>query len=132
MATTATNARVPSEARATYPPAEWIEMRIKPNGVAAAAMLAAGISSFVLGLMIVTTEAIPAWKNAVNFVPAVGPLSGKTDVMVAAYVIALVGLTIAWRNKTVAFGRVWTATLVLLALGVLGSFPLFYEAFTAH
>jgi lysylphosphatidylglycerol synthetase-like protein (DUF2156 family) len=121
---------LPSAAPGTYPPAEALRPD-KPNGVAAAAVLAAGVASFVLGLMIVLTEAIPAFKNAVNFQPPVGPLSGKTDIMVAAYVVSLIGLVIAWRDKSVNFGKVYTATLLLLALGLLGSFPLFYELFTA-
>jgi hypothetical protein len=127
-----TIARLEITATASAPSPIELGVVSKPNGVAAAAILAAAISSLVLGLMIVTTEAIPAWKTAVTFVGAVGPLSGKTDIMVAAYVGALVLLTAIWRGKTVDFGRVWTASLVFIALGLLGSFPLFYELFTAH
>jgi tetrahydromethanopterin S-methyltransferase subunit B len=129
---TITTKPIPTPAPGTYPPAEGLELPTRPNGVAAAAILAAAIGSFVLGLMIVTTEAIPAWKNMVNFVNPVGPLSGKTDFMLGAYIVALVALTAAWRNKSVDFARVWTISLGLLALGLLGSFPLFYEIFTAH
>ena len=122
----------PAVAPGAYPIAEYLDLQKKPNGVAAAAILAAGIGALVLGLMVITTEAIPSWKDAVNFVKPVGPLSGKTDIMVAAYAIALVALVVMWRNKAVNFARVWTASLVLLALGLLGTFPLFYELFTAH
>jgi lysylphosphatidylglycerol synthetase-like protein (DUF2156 family) len=124
--------RIPSAAPGAYPDAERLELPSRPNGVAAAAILAAAIGVFVLGLMIVTTEAVPAWKTAVTFSAPVGPLSGKTDFMVGAYVISLAALTAVWRGKTVNFGRIWTVSLVLMALGFLGSFPLFYEIFTAH
>ena len=124
--------RIPSTARDAYASAESLARPSKPNGVAAAAVLAAAIGAFVLGLMIVTTEALPAWKSAVTFQPQVGPLSGKTDLMVGAYVGALGVLVALWRGKNVDFPRVWTASLVLLVLGLLGSFPLLYESFTAH
>jgi lysylphosphatidylglycerol synthetase-like protein (DUF2156 family) len=124
--------RIPSTAPDTSPSADRLERPSKPNGVAAAAILAAASGACVLGLMIVTTEAFPAWKSAVTFQPPVGPLSGKSDFMVGAYVVALGVLVALWRGKNVNFSRVWTASLVLLVLGLLGSFPLFYESFTAH
>lgn len=125
--------RTPSTKIGAYPPAvDLYVQRPKPNGVAAAAILAAAISTLVLGLMTVTTEAIPAWNSAVTFVNAVGPLSGQTDIMVAAYVLALAILTALWRKKNVNFAQVWIASIVLLALGLLGSFPPIYHLFTAR
>jgi hypothetical protein len=82
--------------------------------------------------MVISSEAIPAWKTAVTFVGPVGPLSGKTDIMVVAYVVSLGVLLGRWRARNVNFGQVWTASLVLLALGLVGTFPLFYDMFTAH
>jgi hypothetical protein len=52
--------------------------------------------------------------------------------MLAAYVVVLGVLTALWPGKDVNFGRVWTASLVLLGLGFRGSLPLFYEVFTAR
>ncbi len=77
------------------------------------------------------SEAIPAFKNALNLYGPVGPLSGKTVAQVVIFLVAWAGLAYAWRGRTVAFGRVYAATLILIALGLLGTFPLVYEALTA-
>jgi hypothetical protein len=84
----------------------------------------------VLGASIVVTEAVPAWMTAVGhvYVPA-GPISGRSTLAVLAYVVALFVLVRLWHARNVNFGRVWTMSLVLLALGLLGSFPLFYGLF---
>ena|SRR5438876_4428995 len=104
----------------------------KPNGPAAAAILAAGIGCFALGLLVIASEAVPAFKNALSLYAPVGPLSGKTIAQVAIYFVAWAGLAYAWRGKSIAFGKVYTATLILVALGLVGTFPLVYEAFTAR
>ena len=109
----------------------WIVAPPKPNGPAAAAILAAGIGCFALGVLVNVSEAIPTFKSALTLYGPVGPLSGKTIAQVAIYFVAWAGLAYAWRGKSVAFGRVYVAALVLLALGLLGTFPLVYEAFTA-
>ncbi len=108
-----------------------IVARSKPNGPAAAAILGAGIGCFALGLLVVVSEAIPAFKTALNLYGPVGPLSGKTVAQVVIFLVAWAGLAYAWRGRTVAFGRVYAATLILIALGLLGTFPLVYEALTA-
>ena len=122
--------RVPTAVAGNYPAAEEIDLHTKPNGVAAAAILAAGIGACVLGVSIVVTEAIPAWMSAAAqvYVPA-GPISGRSTLAVLAYVVALVVLIRLWRARNVNFGRVWTVSLALLALGLLGTFPLFYGLF---
>src|SRR4051812_37189182 len=57
-----------------------------PNGPAAAAFLACGVGSAVLGLAIVLVEASPGHvKSWLNFYDPVGPLSGKTIVAVVAF-----------------------------------------------
>ena len=103
----------------------------KPNGPAAAAILAAGIGCFALGVLVIASEAIPAFKNALTVSASVGPLSGKTIAQVVIYFVAWGGLAYAWRGKSVAFGKVYLATLILVALGLLGTFPLVYQAFSA-
>jgi len=104
----------------------------KANGPAAAAILAAGIGCFALGLLVIASEAVPAFKNALSLYAPVGPLSGKTIAQVAIYFVAWAGLAYAWRGRSIAFGKVYTATLILVALGLVGTFPLVYEAFTAR
>src|SRR6266536_4889384 len=102
-----------------------------PNGAAVAAILAAAIGSAVLGLIIPISEALPAFKNALNWYNPVGPLMGKTLVAVIAYFVAWFLLHRAWKDRDVEFSTIWKIALVLLAIGFIGSFPLFYELFTA-
>ena len=122
--------RIPTAVAANYPVAEDVDAHTKPNGFAAAAILAAGIGAFVLGASIVVTEAVPAWMTAAAqvYVPS-GPISGRSTLAVLAYVVALGVLIRLWHARNVNFGRVWTASLALLALGLLGTFPLFYGLF---
>ena len=86
---------------------------------------------FALGATVVLSEAIPPFKAALAINSRVGPLYGKTIVEVLVYIVAWIGLAYAWRGKSVAFGKVYAATLILLALGLVGTFPLVYEVFTA-
>jgi hypothetical protein len=122
--------RIPTAVADNYPVAEGVDAHTKPNGVAAAAILAASIGACVFGATIVVTEAVPAWMNAAAQVyPPSGPISGRSTLAVVTYVVALVVLIRLWHARNVNFGRVWTVSLVLLALGLLGSFPLFYGLF---
>ena len=101
------------------------------NGPAAAALLGAGLGSATLGLMIVLVEASPrGFKNWLNFYNPVGPLSGKTIIAVAVYAISWLVMGIALRGKSVRLGRWVTATFVLIALGILLTFPPIYQLFT--
>ncbi len=111
------------------------ETQTKPNGPAAAAILAAGIGSFTVGLMTTLAEASVDIKNALDFSKnygigsGVGPLSGKVVVAVIAYVIAWAIAGYLWRGREVNFGRAFTATLVLLALGFALTFPPIFDLF---
>lgn len=102
---------------------------VMSNGAAAAAVLAAGIGSFALGLFTTLAEAIAPLKNALNFYNAAGPLSGKTTMAVLAWLVAWIVLHSMWRNRQVDFGKVFITTLILVALALVGTFPPFYEAF---
>ena len=97
-----------------------------PNGPAAAAILAAAIGGFFLGLATTAAEAMPAVKTALTWVGPVGPLSGKTGVGLIAWIVSWLAFGIAWRRSDVRFGRIYALTLILLAIGFLGTFPIFY------
>ncbi len=99
------------------------------NGLAAAAILAAGIGSMSLGLFTTLAEAIDSVKKALAFYNPVGPLSGKTTLAVVAWLVAWIILGSSWKNKQVNFATVFTASLILIALGLIGTFPPFYEMF---
>ncbi len=110
-------------------PERRVEQREIVNGPAAAAILAAGIGSLTLGIVTTLAEANAAISSALNLYPPVGPLSGKTLVAVVVWLASWVILHLMWRDKQVDFGRVFTTTLVLIALGFLGTFPIFFDLF---
>ncbi len=99
------------------------------TGPLAAAMLAAGIGSLVLGLMTILCENIGAFGNFFNFINAVGNLTGKTWVAILAWLISWAILGNKWRNQEVDFGKTYKATLILVGLGLLGTFPLIFDLF---
>jgi hypothetical protein len=99
------------------------------NGPIVAAMLAAGIGSFVLGLMICLAQGSKAIGNLLNFYDPVGPLSGKTIVAVVVWLIAWGVLANKWKDQSADFGKMYKVTLILVGLGLLGSFPVFFDLF---
>jgi hypothetical protein len=112
-------------------PAYWdgLNAPSKPSGPAAAAILAAGIGCFAMGLVTTLAAGFSALSNAIAFVKPVGPLSGKSDIAIAAYFVAWLVLYGLWRKRHVNIGPVGTATLILVGLGIIGTFPTFYDLF---
>ena len=99
------------------------------NGPAAAALLAAGIGSLALGLFVILAEASKSVNNAFNFYNPVGPLSGKTTVAIVIWILSWMILHSSWKNKQVGFTGVFTVSLILIVLGLLGTFPPFFDLF---
>lgn len=95
----------------------------KPTGPGAAAVVAAGIGTFTIGLMTSLAEASGSLNNGLNWYNPTGSLSGKTGVGIVAWLLAWVILHTAWKNKNVDFGRVFRWTLTLVILGFLFTFP---------
>jgi hypothetical protein len=102
-----------------------------PNGLAAAALLAGGIGSCALGVTTILNEASPAISNLFKFYGPAGPLSGKTTVAVIIWLVAWAILGFLWKDKEVDFAKVSLWALILLGLGLLGTFPLVFELFAA-
>jgi hypothetical protein len=111
----------------------------KPSGPAAAAMVAAGIGTLVLGIMVVLAEALGAdfRNNVLDFAriygigSGVGPLSGKVIIAVIAYLISWGILAVLWRRKEISLNRAFIATLVLVAAGFALTFPPIFLLFEA-
>lgn len=101
----------------------------RPNGEAVAALMSAGIGVFALGFFTTLVEASPDIKSWLTFNNGVGPLSGKTILAVAVWLISWIALTVVWKNKSVNFAATMAVTVALIALGVLGTFPLFFQLF---
>ena len=104
----------------------------RPTGPVAAALLAAGIGVFVLGLLTTLSEASTDVHDFLEFSTDVGPLSGKTIIAVIAYVASWAVLHGLWRRQNPALRPILIATALLIALGVLGTLPTFFQAFASE
>ena len=100
----------------------------KPNGPVAAAMLAAGIGASLFGLIVTIADKVAPFSTALNWYSPVGPLTGKVVLGVAIYLISWVVLHSLWRGKEVNFSQISRIALVLLAVGLLFTFPLFWDS----
>ena len=103
--------------------------RDRPNGPVAAVLLATGIGSLVLAVLVVWAEASQSFADSLRYSDRVGPLSGKTIWAVVAFVVSWAGLHAVLRRRDVNLNAVWLVTLALLALGLLGTFSPFFELF---
>jgi hypothetical protein len=102
------------------------------NGPSAAAILAAGIGLAVTGLITVTSENIPAWLNALAWSKPVGALAGKTTLGLIGWVVSWVVLGVVWKDKDVKFGTILVVAVVLSVVGLLTTFPPFFDLFSKH
>ncbi|HEY6056612.1 MAG TPA: hypothetical protein VIV06_01200 [Candidatus Limnocylindrales bacterium] len=110
----------------------------KPSGPAAAAMIAAGIGTMVLGIFVVLNEASAAntgWNDFLKFDAhyglgsGVGPLSGKVALAVIAFAVSWVILHFALRKREVNLFGAFAITLILVALGFALTFPPIFDIF---
>lgn len=107
----------------------------KPNGPVLAALLGAGVGSFVLGVFTTLAQAHSGFKALMDIDKnlglnvGVGPLSGKTVYTIVAWLLTWAIATYVMRGKSYDSQRFFIATFVLIGLGILGTFPLFYENF---
>ena len=99
------------------------------NGPAAAAILASGVGSLALGLFTTLAQAITPVGSALNLYDPVGPLSGKTTGAEVLWLVAWGFFHVLWKDQQVDFAKVFFVALIMIALGLLGTFPLFFEAF---
>ncbi len=93
------------------------------NGPGAAAVLAAGIGCFMLAVIAFAADKSIAVKRLANFYTPTGPLSGVTTTAVAVWLVAWASLHILWRGREVSGAAVCRIAFVLLALGLLLTFP---------
>ncbi|HLF28015.1 MAG TPA: hypothetical protein VJG32_16900 [Anaerolineae bacterium] len=104
----------------------------KPNGPVAAALIAGGLGAAAIGLLTTLAEASEPIKNALNWYNPVGPLIGKSLLGVIFFFVSWIVLYLIFRGKNVNFARATTVALILLAFGLLGTFPPFFEIFAAE
>jgi hypothetical protein len=95
----------------------------KPNGPIAAALLAGGIGSAVLGLATLGVEASAAIKTAMNWYNPVGPLMGKSSLAIITFFLSWAILNYIWKGKETNFNRIALAAIALVAIGLIFTFP---------
>ena len=99
------------------------------NGSSAAAVLAAGVGLAVTGIMTLTSEAIAAWGKALTWSKPVGALSGKTSLGLIGWIVAWIIFGLLWKGKEVKLRPVLVLAVILTVVGVLFTFPPFFELF---
>lgn len=110
-------------------PVETAPVQTKPNGPVAASFIAAGIGSLVLGIFVVLNEFSPDINSFLKFDASfglgkgVGPLSGKVILGIIGFVVSWGILHYMWRGKEVDFTKAIAASLILVGLGFLLTFP---------
>lgn len=97
------------------------------NGAEMAAVLGAGIGALAVGLFVVLNEA--GIFSAPGLYGPAGGVSGRTTFAAATWLIAWGVLHSRWKGRHVDAGRVLNATLVLVGLGLLATFPPLWSVF---
>jgi hypothetical protein len=97
------------------------------NGLIAAAMLAAGIGCLVFGIITDFSEASKAIEGILSFSAGVGALSGKSIVAIVIWLVSWAILASKWKDQSVNFGKIYHVTLILIVLGIVATFPLFFD-----
>ena len=104
----------------------------KPEGPISAAILAGGIGALALGILTTLAEASETFAGWMELSKSVGPLSGKTTFAVVAWLASWAALHVALRGKTYETWRAFAISIVIVALGVIGTFPTFFQLFAAE
>jgi hypothetical protein len=109
-----------------------IEFADRPEGPIAAAIIAGGVGAAALGLFTTLAEASTDIKDWLDWDSDVGPLSGKTIMAVIVWLVAWAVLHVVYRGKPYETRRAFIIAVVLVGLGVLGTFPTFFQAFASE
>lgn len=111
-------------------PADRAEAPDQPEGPIVAAILAGGIGCLALGVFTTLAEASVTIKDWLTWSDKVGALSGKTIMAVVVWLVSWAILHAVYRNREAETRKALTIALVLVGLGVIGTFPTFFQLFT--
>jgi len=98
-----------------------------PNGALWAAVLASGIGGFAVGLVVILNEA-GIFVAPTLYGPA-GGVSGRTTIAAVIWLLSWAVLHRRWRNRNVDGQRITGISVVLVLLGLLGTFPPVWAVF---
>ncbi|HEV8650017.1 MAG TPA: hypothetical protein VG276_11580 [Actinomycetes bacterium] len=105
------------------------EAPAEPNGGVVAAIVAAGLACAIFGSLVVATAASPAIAKLMTFYWPAGPLTGKSTVTIVAYLVIWPNLHYRLRDRHLDLYKAFLFTLFLVGLGLVGTFPPFYQMF---
>jgi hypothetical protein len=97
------------------------------NGTGAAAVLAAALGCFALGILALAGDASPHIGQALNFWKPTGPLSGVTDVAIIIWLAVWLVLSRLWEGRSVNLSVVSRVSFALFVAGLLLTFPPFMD-----
>jgi hypothetical protein len=104
-----------------------------PNGSLAAALVSAGLACAVFGLLVMVSERFEALgEGALVMSEGVGALSGKAVVATVVYLAVWVVLHRRVGRRTVDLAGWLRATGILVAVGLLATFPPVFQLFASH
>ena len=104
----------------------------KPEGPISAAIIAGGIGALTLGILTTLAEASETVSGWLDVSASVGPLSGKTLFSVLVWLVAWGILHGAMKNTGHETRRAFGIAMILVALGVIGTLPTFFQLFAAE
>jgi hypothetical protein len=113
-------------ATATAAVAPAAERKQSANGTAMASWLAAGIGAFAMAFVALLNEA-GIFATPTLYGPA-GGVSGRTTLATVTWLMAWGVLHNRWKGREIASRGVQAVTLILIALGILGTLPSFLAA----
>lgn len=93
------------------------------NGAGAAAVLAAGIGSFLLAVFAIIGDKSAAAKSFFIFSRPTGPLSGVTTSAIVLWIAVWIVLHLRWRARSLQLARINAISIALLVLAVVLTFP---------
>lgn len=82
-----------------------------------------------LGIFTTLAEASTGFKDFLAFSDKVGPLSGKAIFAVIVFVVTWIVGHLGLRDKNPSLDKAVKVVAVLFVLGLIGTFPPFFEAF---
>ena len=98
-----------------------VDRDVAANGAAIAALLGAGVGAFAMGLVVILNEA--GVFSAPSLYGPAGGVSGRTTIAVVIWLIAWAVLHTRWKGRQVEPRRIFTTTVVLIAVGLVLTFP---------